>query len=208
MLSQLHIFLLFFVQFIYSQELSNSEIPVDITLPAFSSECVYYDLTSPDQQLDIRYQVLYGGNFEIDFQVSSPSGQVVIEEKQRKFGEFILQNVGLGSYKFCLSNTYGTDSKKVEFFFSEYDEFEGQHDEEDPDDILALNSVQEISRSLDKTRKLMDYLRAREWRNLYTVESTQSRLVWYSITIVIIMATISLGQSFIIQFFFKKGQRY
>ncbi|CCH61265.1 hypothetical protein TBLA_0E02120 [Henningerozyma blattae CBS 6284] len=207
---QLSLFLLYSLNISFATILNSPQVPVDLTLPAFSKECIYYDVTDPNAILEVRYQVLYGGNFEIDCEVFSPTNSKIIDEKQSKFGEYVLTNYGLGSYQFCLSNSYGTASKKVEFLIGikEDTELGLENNPNDMEDALAQNSLNEIQRSLEKIRKMNDYLRAREWRNLYTVESTKSRLTWYSITIISLMITISIVQSLIIQFFFKRGQRY
>ncbi|TMN32551.1 hypothetical protein CWB94_23825, partial [Pseudoalteromonas piscicida] len=74
------------------------------------------------------------------------------------------------------------------------------------DDIISNNAVEEIDRNLNKITKTLNYLRAREWRNMSTVNSTESRLTWLSILIIIIIAVISIAQVLLIQFLFTGRQ--
>lgn len=75
------------------------------------------------------------------------------------------------------------------------------------DDIIANNAVEEIDRNLNRITKALNYLRAREWRNMSTVNSTESRLTWLSILIMIVVVVISVAQVLLIQFLFTGRQK-
>lgn len=187
---------------------TSNYAPVAITLPAFSKECLFYDLVSHEESLVVSYQVLTGGNFEIDFEITAPDGAQIVNEKQRKYSDFLLKSFGLGQYSFCFSNSYGTALKKVEVVLELEKGTIGSQDEKiSPQDAIANNAIEEIDRNLLKINKAMNYLRAREWRNMYTVQSTDSRLTWLSLLVIGITAGISVLQALIIQFFFKSRSR-
>lgn len=204
MLSKLITFSLFVTSFVVA--VSSNYAPVAISLPAFSKECFYYDLLNNDDTLIVSYQVLTGGNFEIDFEITAPDGNKIVDEKQKKYSDFLLKSFGLGQYTFCFSNSYGTALKKVEITLELEKGFDNTNNNAE-DDIIANNSVDEIDRSLNKITKVLNYLRAREWRNMSTVASTESRLKWLSILVMGVMVGISVLQAVIIQFFFKSRQR-
>lgn len=186
---------------------SNQQAQMAISLPAGSKECLYHDLKSDEESLIVSYQVLAGGNFEVDFEVTSPSGEKIVKEERQKYADFVLRSFGLGQYSFCFYNNQGGNLKMVEFVLELQKNDEDEDNEILEDDFMAKHSMDEIDRNLNKISKIMDYLRAREWRNMSTVESTNSRLSWLSTSIVIIMITISLGQSFFIQFLFRNNYR-
>lgn len=186
---------------------SANYAPFSINLPAFSKECFYYDLIRDEDSLVIGYQVLTGGNFEIDFSITGPDGTKIVDDKQKKYSDFVLRSFGLGQYTFCFANTYGTALKKVEITLElEKSSFDIK-DKENLEDAVANHAVAEIDRNLNKITKIMNYLRAREHRNMSTVSSTEYRLKWLSILVMIIMAGISVLQALIIQLFFKSRQR-
>ncbi|SCV05954.1 LANO_0H18844g1_1 [Lachancea nothofagi CBS 11611] len=179
--------------------------PVALTLPSFTKECLYFDLVSNDDSIVISYQVLTGGNFEIDFEITAPDESVIATEKQKKYSDFLLKSFGLGQYSFCFSNSYGTALKKVEVTLELEKENLGAHSA--PEDAISSHSIEEIERNLNKITKMMNYLRAREWRNMYTVKSTESRLVWLSMLTMGLMVGVSVIQATIVQFLFKDRQK-
>lgn len=152
--------------------------------------------------------MLTGGNFEIDFEIIAPDESQIVAEKQKKYSDFLLKSFGLGQYTFCFSNSYGTAMKKVEVVLELEKGNLGIPDENSsPQDAVSNNAIEEIDRNLQKITKAMNYLRAREWRNMYTVESTNSRLTWLSLLIMGLTVGISIVQSVVIQFFFKVRSR-
>lgn len=186
---------------------SANYAPFSINLPAFSKECLYYDIVRDEDSLVVGYQVLTGGNFEIDFTINGPDGNEIVNEKQKKYSDFVLKSFGLGKYTFCFANTYGTALKKVEVTLElEKSSFDIK-DDDNMEEAVANHAVAEIDRNLNKITKIMNYLRAREFRNMSTVNSTESRLKWLSILVMIIMVGISVLQALIIQLFFKARQR-
>lgn len=187
---------------------SSNYAPFSLALPAFSRECLYYDLTDQESSLVVSYQVLTGGNFEIDFEITAPDGSQIVSEKQKKYSDFLLKSFGLGQYSFCFTNSYGTALKKVEVVLELEKGNLGIPDENSsPQDAISNNAIEEIDRNLQKITKAMNYLRAREWRNMYTVESTNTRFTWLSLLIMGIMVGISVLQALVIQFFFKVRSR-
>ncbi|CCH58274.1 hypothetical protein TBLA_0A04810 [Henningerozyma blattae CBS 6284] len=203
--------ILFCLMSIISWTLASSkpQAQMAISLPANSRECVYHDLLTEDEALVVGYQVLTGGNFEIDFEVTSPKGVIIVREKQQKYADFLLRSFGLGQYSFCFINNHGGDFKMVEFIL-ELDNLEKQNADDEfipPEELMAKNSIDEIDRNLNKITKTMNYLRAREWRNMYTVTSTKSSLTWMSLLIVGVMIGISAAQSITIQLLFKNNYK-
>ncbi|KAH3676189.1 hypothetical protein WICMUC_002211 [Wickerhamomyces mucosus] len=179
---------------------------VSLAIPAFAKECIYYDLQDDDHTLLIAYQVLYGGDFELDFEITSPKGETIIEQKNEKFADFLLKTFGLGEYSFCFSNPYN-QLKKVEFSIKLESTEEEERILHDKDTIVSEHTLLEIDRNIGKIDRILNYLRAREWRNMSTVQSTESRVVYLSWIIIGITVTISLGQAFIVQFLFTDRNR-
>lgn len=117
MINKLNLFIIAVLSYFtatYSLANAASYSPVVISLPSFTKECMYYDLYNDEDALVVSYQVLTGGNFEIDFEITSPDGNSIISEKQKKYSDFVLKSFGAGQYAFCFSNSYGTSLKKIE----------------------------------------------------------------------------------------------
>lgn len=126
----------------------------------------------------------------------------LVEKNKRKLAsDFLLKSFGVGQYSFCYMNNYGNEDKVVEIIIEK--ERPITNDNIAAEDLLAYNSIEEIDRSLDKISKLLQYLRAREWRNMHTVNSTKSRLRWLAFLGIGVTVAVSILQAVIIEFFFK-----
>lgn len=135
-------FIVLILALVNSVAASSSYAPVAISLPAFSKECLYYDMVTEDDSLAVGYQVLTGGNFEIDFDITAPDGSVITSEKQKKYSDFLLKSFGVGKYTFCFSNNYGTALKKVEITLEKEKTLTDEHEADvNNDDIIANNAV-------------------------------------------------------------------
>lgn len=164
-------------------------------------------MNDANDALLVGYQVLTGGNFEIDFEIIGPDGKTLTHEKGKKYADFLLKSFGSGQYSFCFSNSYGTALKKVEVTMEKESQDDARNSQVSEEDVVANHAVEEIDRNLNKITKVMNYLRAREWRNMSTVESTESRLTWLSLLIMGVMVAISVLQALLIQFLFSSRQK-
>jgi protein ERP2 len=189
---------------IVSGVLASSKISVSV--PPFAKECIYHSLLDETDSLLVSYQVLTGGSFELDFEIIAPSGKSVIEQKDEKFADFVLKTFGLGEYSFCFSNPH-KDLKKVEFSIVLGSGQEEENTTGKKEDVIADHSLSEIDRNLNKIERIMNYLRAREWRNMSTVESTQSRVVYLSIAIIVLTVGVSVIQATAVQFLFSSREK-
>lgn len=179
---------------------------ISISVPPFAKECIYHNLLDDEDTLDVSYQVLTGGNFELDFEIISPLGESVVQQSDEKYADFVLKTFGLGEYSFCFSNPH-KDLKKVEFSIKLGNGYEDENLTGVKEDVVAEHSLSEIDRNLNKVERIMNYLRAREWRNMSTVESTQSRVIYLSIAIIILTVGVSVAQATVVQLLFSSRQK-
>jgi len=61
------------------------------------------------------WQVLRGGNLDIDVQVTSPKGKVLYSENRRQRDTFPIE-VSVGTFTFCFSNEFSGVTHKVVHF--------------------------------------------------------------------------------------------
>lgn len=84
------------------------------TLPAGRKECFYQPMPLK-ASLEIEYQVLDGGELDIDFHLTSPEGRTLVFEQRKSDGVHTIETED-GDYMFCFDNTFSTISEKVIFF--------------------------------------------------------------------------------------------
>ena len=66
-----------------------------------------------------RPQVQSGGSFDIDYDVTGPSGKTIMDGQNERQGDFVFTAVEQGEYKFCFSNEMSTYTEKyVDFEIS------------------------------------------------------------------------------------------
>lgn len=57
-------------------------------------------------------QVQSGGSFDVDFEVTAPSGKIVTEGTKERQGDFVFTGNEIGDYSFCFNNEMSTVTDK------------------------------------------------------------------------------------------------
>jgi len=115
-----------------SQGLSfdDSEKDYTIVVNAGKRDC-YFETFKKDMSFEIEYQVVDGGDLDINFEIISPAGKVMISDRRQEDGLHNIQTEGGGDFQFCFDNSFSRMTNKVVFFeiFLDID-----YDDYDPDD--------------------------------------------------------------------------
>jgi len=53
-----------------------------------------------------------GGSFDIDYEVTGPTGKVILNGDSERQGDFVFSANDIGEYKFCFSNQMSTYTDK------------------------------------------------------------------------------------------------
>lgn len=53
-----------------------------------------------------------GGSFDVDFEVTAPSGKIVTEGQKERQGDFVFTGNEIGDYQFCFNNEMSTVTDK------------------------------------------------------------------------------------------------
>ena len=82
---------------------------------------------------EIEYQVLDGGDLDIDFMIIGPSGQVIVDEKRQEEGLHEIPGTDKGQYQICFNNMFSRMTDKTVFFevFTEEDYDDYEYDDDD-----------------------------------------------------------------------------
>lgn len=57
-------------------------------------------------------QVQSGGSFDIDYEVTGPDGNVIMDGQKERQGDFVFTGKQIGDYKFCFNNEMSTFAEK------------------------------------------------------------------------------------------------
>jgi len=169
-------------------------------------EC-FYQTISTEKSLEIEYQVIAGGDLDIDFRMSSPSGNVIVAEGRKNDGVHTVEEVEAGDYEMCFSNKFSHISSKTIFFELILD---SDVDDEDDDDEAWKNFVQpdadygdklasleedmdSIKTNMAKTIQLQSLLRVFEAKDRNIVERNFERInVWSGVNIFVMLSVFIL----------------
>ncbi|CAJ1060100.1 transmembrane emp24 domain-containing protein 5 [Xyrichtys novacula] len=187
------------------------------TLPPGRREC-FYQTMKKDASLEIEYQVLDGAGLDVDFSISSPSGQVLYSDYRKSDGVHTIETED-GDYMLCFDNTFSSVSEKLIFFELILDNMDT---DEDPDDwkeyvhgtdILdmkledIMDAINNVKARLGKSVQIQTVLRAFEARDRNLQESNFDRVNFWSVINLIVMMLVSGVQVYLVRSLFDDKRK-
>eukprot|EP00298_Acanthocystis_sp_HF-20_P008788 c17898_g1_i2.p1 GENE.c17898_g1_i2~~c17898_g1_i2.p1 ORF type:complete len:202 (+),score=48.30 c17898_g1_i2:83-688(+) len=182
--------------------LSVSAIELTFWIDPQGNECFFEDIFK-DDTVSGNFQVTAGGDMEVEFHILNPNGGVIthIDKAVEHDFEFLAETSG--EYSFCFGNlkTYH-DMKSITFeLFSDRPVMNNVVDKNSMDDLhRKLEQLQHLVRDVQSSQR---YLRNREKRHRSTTESTNTRVLWWSIIEAVAIVILSTFQVYYIKSFFN-----
>ncbi|TPX64579.1 hypothetical protein CcCBS67573_g08372 [Chytriomyces confervae] len=160
-----------------------------ITMEPQSKHCFYEPMTI-GQKLGLSFQVFGSSNLDIDFWVTNPDELIVQSAFRTSTGSFVVDAAKDGMHSYCISNMghAGNVEKSVSFSVNGPDEqyksaekkAAGQKGQEDVKGSLETE-VRELANTIQQVNDEQQYIRTRLLRHHATAESTNSRVVYWTI---------------------------
>jgi hypothetical protein len=198
-------FILFHAIFNYNLGLVDGFL---FEVPPGQIECFWESVTE-GSLIYTRFQVIQGGSHDIDvsftFKSNLPeTGERLVIDEQRRSEEmysFIADQEGI--YKFCFSNVMSSVTPKtVSFTLNVRRNF--QIAKEPTDHFGPLEqSVELLMSQVQVMKDEQQYMHAREILTRDVVESTNSRVLWYSLLEAFLLVAIGFCQILSIKRFFE-----
>lgn len=197
----------------FSQSLDSD---FTFTLPPGRKEC-FYQTMKKDASLEIEYQVLDGAGLDVDFYISSPSGQVLFSDYRKSDGVHTVETED-GDYMFCFDNTFSSVSEKLIFFELILDNM----DQEEPNDWKEyvhgtdmldmklediMDTINNVKARLGKSVQIQTVLRAFEARDRNLQESNFDRVNLWSVINLIVMVMVSAVQVYLVRSLFEDKRK-
>ncbi|XP_022307244.2 protein SpAN-like [Crassostrea virginica] len=208
-----------FFNFILSVHTLEVDLTVDVK-PGHE-ECFYEEIKKPTS-LEVEYQVIDGGDLDINFMVTSPHGRIMVSELMKSDAVHKLDALDLGVYKVCFDNTFSHFARKLVFF----EIITGDEDEDEDDDKKDWKAAQEelasivdmtledfkklldnVNNNLDTARSDQQVLRNYEARDRNTQENNFQRVNFLSGVQVFIMLSVALTQVLLIRSLFDDRKK-
>lgn len=150
-----------------------------IRLPSHSDQCFIETAIRGDKIVG-SMRVVAGGSLDIDLRITDPGGQIVLDLPRRSDESFAFYARDTGSYKVCFSNSMSVVSGKVVAFSIHSGKALHEKDAAGAEHVSPLaNSIAQLTQGIEAIRDSTSYSKTRERVHAQTVNSTNSRVVWW-----------------------------
>ncbi|KAL3065232.1 hypothetical protein OYC64_015413 [Pagothenia borchgrevinki] len=177
-------------------------------LPDNDKQCFYEELEK-DVKFDIDFQVIAGGNYDVDSFVTDPLNNVLYNEQKKQYDSFSHTTAMKGVYKVCFSNEFSTFTDKTVYL-------DFRHGDEEPiiqtmTGPVALTQMESSCVSIHEILKVVadsqTWYRLREAHDRTKAEHLLERVTYWSIGETVLLFVIGIGQVMMLRSFFseKKG---
>ncbi|XP_070684425.1 transmembrane emp24 domain-containing protein 3 [Pempheris klunzingeri] len=174
-------------------------------LPDNDKQCFYEELEK-DVKFDIDFQVISGGNYDVDCFVTDPQNNVLYNEKKKQYDSFSHTTAMMGVYKVCFSNEFSTFTHKIVYL-------EFRHGEEEPllqsmSSATALTQLESSCVSIHEILKVVadsqTWYRLREAYDRTKAEHLLERVTYWSAGETVLLFVIGIGQVMLLKSFFTE----
>mmetsp|Transcript_39741 Transcript_39741/g.94194 ORF Transcript_39741/g.94194 Transcript_39741/m.94194 type:complete len:199 (+) Transcript_39741:102-698(+) len=169
-------------------------------------ECLFEDIQS-GTKVSGSFQVSTGGFLDIDCKVSGPDDRAIYSVKKETEGRFTYIAHETGVYRFCFSNVMSTVTPKTVSFTLVVGEPNKSQVAKSEHVTPLEKSVLALSEGLAQIQAEQEYMRMRERAHRNTSESTNARVLWWSLIEAGALILMSAIQIFYLRRFFETKSR-
>ena len=186
---------------------------VVVRVNAGKDECFYEYVRVAGTRVFFHFEVTGGGQLDIDAAVHGPDGGLVWSSEKEHEARILFKAPLGGAYRFCLSNKMSTiTSKTVALSIQAGDPGSGRANghsgtgvgtgtlSSDPVERMAM----QVAEGLTELRNEQQYLKTRERIHRDTVESTNTRIMIYSVAEVLLILLVGVAQLWYLKSCFDK----
>ncbi|XP_045771129.1 transmembrane emp24 domain-containing protein 2 [Maniola jurtina] len=175
-----------------------------ITVDAHAEEC-FFENVEADTKMGLTFEIAEGGFLDIDVKITGPDGTVIYRGERESSGMYTFSAPTSGRYTYCFSNQMSTMTPKVVMF--NFEVGEAPHKGDDKDKEVDHNKLEEMIKELGSTLKTVkneqEYMQVRDRIHRSINESTNSRVVMWSIFEASVLLVMTLGQVYYLKRFFE-----
>jgi p24 family protein beta-1 len=171
-----------------------AEVPgagVAVRVPAHKDECFFEEVPAAGVKVYLHYLVTSGGSLDIDASIYGPDQELIWAAEKERESRVLFKSRLPGTHKFCFSNKMSTlTAKVVGFNIQVGDPTDSTKDHEvDP----MERAIVHVAIGLNDIKTEQTYLRTRERVHRDTVESTNTRVLLWSLAEVGLIIVMGVG---------------
>jgi len=169
---------------------------------AHKEECFYEEIPQ-GLPVNVMFQVTAGGFLDIDLKITAPDQRIVYEGVRESEGKYTFNTYSPGLYSFCFSNRMSTLTPKTVSFIITIGE-SNKIDVAKQEHLTPLeNSIIQLTEGVNAIQAEQEYMKMREQAHRNTNESTNARILWWSIFEALVLVAMSVWQVYYLRRFFE-----
>ncbi|XP_055535393.1 transmembrane emp24 domain-containing protein 2 [Wyeomyia smithii] len=177
-----------------------------ITVDAHSEEC-FFDRAEGGTKLGLMFETIEGGFLDIEVRIIGPDQKVIYQGEKESSGKYTFSAYETGVYHYCFSNKMSTLTPKVVMFSMEIGETPkgtiGAVNEGEVGHTKLEDMIKELSGTLTSIKHEQDYMHVRDRIHRTINESTNSRVVMWSVFEALVLVVMTVGQVYYLKRFFE-----
>ncbi|CAG9559097.1 unnamed protein product [Danaus chrysippus] len=176
-----------------------------ITVDAHAEEC-FFENVEADTKIGLTFEIAEGGFLDIDVKITGPNGEVIYRGDRETSGMYTFSATTSGRYTYCFSNQMSTMTPKVVMFNLEVGDAPNKNTgekEEEANHNKLEDMIKELSTTLKTVKHEQEYMQVRDRIHREINESTNSRVVMWSIFEASVLLVMTLGQVYYLKRFFE-----
>ncbi|KAJ0173062.1 hypothetical protein K1T71_011238 [Dendrolimus kikuchii] len=173
-----------------------------ITVDAHAEEC-FFENVEADTKMGLTFEIAEGGFLDIDVTITNPEGAVIYKGERESSGLYTFSAPTAGKYTYCFSNKMSTMTPKVVMFNLEVGEAQHKSQDADVDHNKLEDMIKELATTLKTVKHEQEYMQVRDRIHREINESTNSRVVMWSIFEASVLLIMTFGQVYYLKRFFE-----
>ncbi|CAF3384109.1 unnamed protein product [Rotaria socialis] len=194
-----------------------------VVVLANQREC-FHEMLEKDVTVEIEYEVLAGGDSDINYWFYSPENRILQTEFKKHDGHQTLKLEETGEYRFCFDNSFSRFSQKHVYFSlrSLYEHGKSDNVTEDWMNSISKDELGELQSKLENIKtsfqciwdnmeiaqRYQNHLKIFEVRDRVVIENSFHRVNFWSIINSILMFIVTIIQVITIRSLFENKSAY
>jgi len=175
-----------------------------IEIEANAEEC-FFDKVKAGTKLGLTFEVAEGGFLDIDVSIVGPDTKPIHQGERESTGRYTFSAERDGIYRYCFSNKMSTMTPKIVMFNMDITE-EASHDTQEGGEVdhnKLEDQIKELGVTLTGVKHEQEYMEVRDRIHRNLNESSNSRVVLWSIFEAVVLLSMSIGQIYYLTRFFE-----
>lgn len=201
--------------------LSARDREYTVQIPAGERSCFYHPVERENnilKEFELEFQVIEGGELDVNVIVQSPSGAVLFSVQRKSDGIHKIKSSEAGDHQICFDNGFSRITNKM-VFFALIEDYRGMSEEEwqkfgteemnldmKVEDIRT--SVENVRHHLERSVQIQNMLRVHEARDRNLQEANCLRVTVWSCVQLVVMIGVAVLQIFLIRSLFEEKSRF